>query len=459
MMHAQMTRLAPLPAVLLLATIAVAAVFVYAPVAGAVERPIPTAVNIRAYAAEQGGQLDVLVRMPLGAVKNVQFPVRPDTQTLDLAQMQTMLAGIAEHWVAANFEVRDRGVVIARPGVVAARLSIISDASFNSFALAHEHFAAAPLATSEEVLWQQVWLDTHLRYPLASGAHVVTIEPHVAQLGVNVTTQLTLVDERGERALTFEGDPGAIFFSPRWRDTAAQFIGKGVSAVIGTADIAVFVFCLALPFRRLRDVLPATATFVSSLLVALIAVRSGLVSIDLWWRTLFDVLAAVALLLVAAANVINRVTPRRRALLALVAGLIFGCLSALRLEDVLQYAGDNRTLAGASYCIGMALVIVALIVVSIPLLRFLFSFGRAETLERIIVAALAADTAWGWLVERGELLQRIPLSPRIEEGMASAVTLAVFGAALLGAVLWLVNRWLKSLGFAEEAVRTSSESP
>lgn len=449
MTYVQLTRLA----------IVVCMALFYTPFAHTAERQIPTAVNIRAYAAEQGGQLDVLVRMPLGAVKNVQFPVREDTEILDLAQLQTMLAGLAEHWVASNFEFRDRGLVLARPTIAGTRLSIISDLSFDSYSGAQQRFATPDLATTEEVLWQQVWLDVHLRYPLEAQAHVLELEPHVAQLGVTVTTQLTIVADGGERALTFEGDPGEIFLFPRWRDTAMQFIGNGVRAVIGAADVAIFLFCLALPFRRFRDVLPATTAFVAAALVSLVALRSGFVALDLWWRTVFDVLAALILLLVAAANVVNRVTPRRRALFALIAGLILGVAIALRLDAVMQYAGDNTTVATITYAIGWAFTVFAFIAVSIPVVKFLFSFGRAETLERIIIAALAADTAWGWLVERGALLQRIPLSSRVDEAMTASILYGLLALALLAGVLWLVDRWLKSLGFTEEAVRTNSESP
>jgi hypothetical protein len=126
-------------------TVAACAVMcLFAPVSGAAERPIPAAVNIRAFAVEQGDGLDVLVRMPLGAVKNVQFPIRGD-EYLDLAQLRTMLPGIAEHWIARSFEVSNHATVLARPAVMGTRLSISSDASFNSFAGATARFTAADL--------------------------------------------------------------------------------------------------------------------------------------------------------------------------------------------------------------------------------------------------------------------------------------------------------------------------
>ena len=50
-------------------------------------------------------------------------------------------------------------------------------------------------------------------------------------------------------------------------------------------------------------------------------------------------------------------------------------------------AGAVLTMAGV-----MALLVTAC--------SFLFSLARVEYLERIIVSALAADTAWGWFGER-----------------------------------------------------------
>jgi hypothetical protein len=442
-----------------LAAIVLALLCGIAPLANAAERPIPAAVNIRAFAVEQGDNLDVLVRMPLGAVKNVQFPVGGDTGALDLAQMRTMLTGIAEHWVAANFAIRQGKTVVARPQIAGTRLSIISDPSFNAYASAAARFAAPELLASEQVFWQQVWLDAHLRYTLDKTARVVSIEPRVAHLGVIVSTQLTIIDAGRERTLSFEGDPGRIFLAPRSRDTASQFFAMGIRAVVASADVAVFLFCLALPFRRLRDAWPAAGTFAVAMCLALIAIRSGWLTPDLWWRSLLDVCAAAVLLLVAAANVVNRVTPRRRASFAFVAGGIFGLLSGLRLDAFAQYAADNQFTATASFGIGLVLTSIALMMLSIPVLRLLFAYTRAETLERIIVAALAADTAWSWLLERGGVLRRIPMSTPLQEGLPSTLVIGLLAAIVLAGVLWLIDRWLKYLGFVDEAPRTNSESP
>jgi len=44
---------------------------------------------------------------------------------------------------------------------------------------------------------------------------------------------------------------------------------------LGRADLLLFVFCLALPFRSYRRLLPAIATFAGSLVLALLASAAG----------------------------------------------------------------------------------------------------------------------------------------------------------------------------------------
>jgi hypothetical protein len=186
-----------------------------------------------------------------------------------------------------------------------------------------------------------------------------------------------------------------------------------------------------------------------------LAVGIGLASDSLWFRSLVDVGVAAAIVLLAAANIINHVGARRRALFALVAGAIFGLLSAFRFAAVEQFAGDHPILAATAYTLGIVLTVVLAIALFIPLLRLLFSFGRVESLQRIIVSALAADTVWSWLLERWSQFRRVPFQTEFGASLTATTLSALAGAALLGGVLWFLNKWLKSHGFAADVTPAS----
>jgi len=54
--------------------------------------------------------------------------------------------------------------------------------------------------------------------------------------------------------------------------------------------------------------------------------------------------------------------------------------------------------------------VAAAIALLVPALSFLFSFARTERVELIVVSALAADTAWGWLDEKMGAFQQASFS-------------------------------------------------
>src|SRR5579864_8254830 len=108
--------------------------FLFGPFVHAADRPTPEIVNIKAFARLEGRQLELLVRVPLAAIKDVQFPTRGAAGALDLDAMKSMLPGAARYWIAGLFEALDGGVALPRPEVAGTRLSISSDRSFDSYA-------------------------------------------------------------------------------------------------------------------------------------------------------------------------------------------------------------------------------------------------------------------------------------------------------------------------------------
>src|SRR4029077_1083086 len=102
------------------------------------------------------------------------------------------------------------------------------------------------------------------------------------------------------------------------------------------------------------------------------------------------------------------VTPRRRALLALCAGLVYGVSSAFALAGIIQFGGSHTLVPTPAFYAGLTAAVLSIVAVVVPVVGFLFSLARIERLERIIVSALAADTAWGWLGTEWTDLRKIP---------------------------------------------------
>lgn len=427
----------------------VALVHAFVALVHAANRPTPEIVNVKAFARVEGHQLDLLVRIPLAAVKDVQFPTRGDAGYLDLDAMKSMLPGAARYWISTGFDVFDNGVLVSRPTVAETRLSIDSDQSFDSYGTAAANLAGPGLPSTEDIFWDHVWLDARLRYPLSSVRPNLSIDPKLAALGVRVLTDLRYVEPSGEvRTFSFEGDPGLIFLDARWTDAGKQFLTRGLRFVRGGAGFLLFVFCLALPFRRFREVVPAVVAFAVTLFIGLLAPSLGLAPDAVWFQPLVATLQTVAILLVAFANIAGRVTPRRRALLALCAGVVFGFSGSFSLTAALQFAGSQILVSTLAFYIGIVSATAIAVLLFVPVMSLLFSLARVEALERIIVSALAADTAWGWLSERWSQLRKIPFQLVLDGGGLALTLRALAVLVLFGGLLWFVNEGLKSLRIA-----------
>src|SRR5258705_40421 len=99
---------------------------------------IPTDVTVNAFVRPDGRQLRLLVRVPLKAMREVDFP-RRGPGYLDLARADASLKSAATLWIADNVELVQGETRLGPPQLLDARVSLESDKSFASYeqALAH----------------------------------------------------------------------------------------------------------------------------------------------------------------------------------------------------------------------------------------------------------------------------------------------------------------------------------
>ena len=96
----------------------------------------------------------------------------------------------------------------------------------------------------------------------------------------------------------------------------------------------------------------------------------------------------------------------RRAAIAFAFGLFHGFGFAIALRDTLQFAGEHLVSALVAFNLGVEFAQLAALAVFMPILSLLLGPSRAR-MPSIILSAIIAHTAWHWLLERGEMLQKL----------------------------------------------------
>src|SRR5215472_12063139 len=111
---------------------AFAAVLAAAAALTAAAHDIPTDVKINAFLKPSGDRLELLIRVPLAAMQDIDFPLRGPGY-LDLARADEALRGATKLWLIDNIDIYENGVRLPPPNIVAARVSLPSDRSFTSY--------------------------------------------------------------------------------------------------------------------------------------------------------------------------------------------------------------------------------------------------------------------------------------------------------------------------------------
>ena len=159
---------------------------------------IPNDVTAQVFLKPAGNTLHLLVRVPLKAMSDVDFPERGPGY-LDLDRVDDSLPRRG-HVVDFRLHraLRGRRPPAQVPTVVATRMSLESDRSFASYdeALAHRHRPASFRATP--VFWNQVMFDVLFDYPIQSDQSRFSINPDGrGRLGEHVVIALRFVPPGG----------------------------------------------------------------------------------------------------------------------------------------------------------------------------------------------------------------------------------------------------------------------
>src|SRR5262249_13033236 len=154
----------------------------------------------------QGDRLNLLLRVPLKAIRDVNFPER-STGYLELDQVAPFLKDAATLWISDYLDLRESDTRLPkRPNLADARISLEPDGPFACYEAAVAHFHAPPLANDVNVVWNQPLLDVWFQYPIRSERSDFSIHPALGRLGVRVVTALRFLPPGGAvRAFEFVG--------------------------------------------------------------------------------------------------------------------------------------------------------------------------------------------------------------------------------------------------------------
>ena len=368
---------------------------------------IPERVAVLGYVHAEGTRVEILLRVPLIAMRDLDFPLRPDG-SLDLVRVRSLLTGAAQLWLADYLALEATGVALGAPRVVAARVALPSDRGFGSLADARAQFDRTPLGDGTTIAWQQALLDVRLEYTLPAADARLVLVPRLAHLGVRTMSVLHVIGaDDTDRLLTYEGNPDRIALDPQWYDAARQFVGDGFRHILGGIDHLLFIVCLVLPVRRWRSLVAIVTAFTLAHSLTLGFAALGLAPTAGWFPPLVEMLIAASIVWLTLENIVlpaDRL--EHRWMMAFGFGLIHGFGFSFALAEQLQFAGSHLLMALASFNVGVEIGQLLVLALALPLLGWLHRRVGAdrERLLTIVGSAVVAHTAWHWMTERGATL-------------------------------------------------------
>ena len=426
----------------------------------ALAHDIPSDVTVQMFVKPEGGHLHLLVRMPLGAMRDISFPER-GTGYLDLSRAAALLPGAAKLWIAGFLEVYEGDSLLPNLKVVATQISLPSDFSFTSYEQALAHVTGPPLPDSTDVNWNQTMLDVLLDSPIDSDRSRFSIRPRLARLGLRVVTVLRFLPPGGAiRAFEFDGDPGLVRLDPRWHQAALRFVDLGFLHILDGTDHLLFLFCLVIPLRRLRALIPVVTAFTVAHSITLIASAYNLAPDFLWFPPLIETLIAASIVYMALENIAAVNTLQRRWMIAFGFGLVHGFGFSFALRQSLQFAGSHMLASLLSFNVGVELGQLLVLLLLIPILQLFFRFGIAERMGTIILSALVAHTGWHWMLDRGTRLRQFQFAwPALDAALLAMLLRWLILFVVLAGLLWLFRTTLRWWLAGSAPATTESAGP
>ncbi len=244
------------------------------------------------------------------------------------------------------------------------------------------------------------------------------------------------------RAFEFVGDPGLVRLDPRWYQASARFVELGFFHILDGTDHLLFLFCLVIPFRKFRALIPIVTSFTVAHSITLIASAYDLAPSALWFPPLIETGIAISIVYMALENIVGTSNVHRRWMITFGFGLVHGFGFSFALRETMQFAGTHMLASLLSFNVGVELGQLLVLLIMIPALDLLFRYVVAERMGTIILSALVAHTAWHWMMDRWAVLRQfhVPWPAFTMEFAATLMRWLMVIVAMAGVIWFLRSR-------------------
>lgn len=422
----------------ILATVWAAVALLLSPVSSTAHE-IPATVTIQTYLRAEGDILRMLVRVPLGSMRDIQFPLRGPGY-INIADADPFMRDAAVLWLVDYIQLFENDSLLSDVEVVATKISLPSDRSFSTFDTALAHILGPPLPETTDLVWQQAMMDVVLEYAIVSDQSRFSILSELAHLGMTTSTVLRFdLPGSDERLYQFIGNPGLIELDPSWIHAALRFVALGFFHILDGIDHLLFLFCLVIPFRRLVPLVTLVTSFTIAHSITLGASAFGYAPSVLWFPALVETLIALSIVFMALENLIGAKL-RRRWLVAFGFGLVHGFGFSFALQESLQFAGAHLITSLLSFNVGVELGQIGVLLVAVPVLGLLFRYALPERAGVILLSALIAHTSWHWMAERWGTLRAYAIQlPPIDIVFLLGLTRWAIAILILVGLAWILH--------------------
>lgn len=406
---------------------------------------IPSRVTVHAFVKPEGNQLTALLRIPMEAFSEISFPLRGPGY-LQFSEAEFSLNDAARIYITESMHFFENGEELTEKELVATRVSLPSNRSFTSFEEALDNVLSPPLDDSVDLFWRQGVLDVLVTYAITSEQSDFSVMPEIGTLSNQTTTVLRfLVPGGAERVFNYLGNPGLVILDPRWHQAVLRFIDMGFNHILDGLDHLLFLFCLVIPLRSVRALIPVVTSFTVAHSITLISSAFGMVPSALWFPPLIETLIALSIVYMAFENIVGA-RLEHRWMVSFGFGLVHGFGFSFLFSDTLQFAGGHLFSSLLAFNVGVELGQILVLILVIPLLNILFKFFVRERVGTILLSALLAHSAWHWMLERGFVLNQYQIQmPPLDTLFFAALMRWGMLLIVIVAILWgmyeLFRRW------------------
>ena len=364
---------------------------------------IPSRVTVYAFVKPEGNQLTALLRVPMEAFGEISFPLRGPGY-LQFTEAEFALDDAARVYITESLHFYENGVELTEKELRQTRVSLPSNRSFTSYEEALANIRSPALDDSINLFWRQGLLDVLVTYSIQSDQSDFSVDPQLGTLSDQTTTVLRfLVPDGGERVFNYLGNPGVVELDPRWHQATLRFISMGFMHILEGIDHLLFLFCLVIPLRSVRALIPVVTSFTIAHSITLIGSAFGVTPNVLWFPPLIETLIALSIIYMAFENIVGA-RLEHRWIVTFGFGLVHGFGFSFLFSDTLQFAGGHLFSSLLAFNVGVEIGQLVILILVIPLLNLLFKYFVWERIGGILLSALLAHSAWHWMLERGDQL-------------------------------------------------------